>query len=149
MSFNQRLAEYGANYDVLREAYMVEAKIAYLREDLFGINGSKIAPTLIEEYYKDNYARFKQVFLYTYEYVYETDENGDNIYYKEDGKISYDTSKEPMVKTVGDDEQEVQPSKSITATRRSATVFLSIFITFSAFLNKRDCLCNPVFDLNL
>jgi hypothetical protein len=36
------------------------------------------------------------VFLYTYEYVYETDENGDNIYYKEDGKISYDTSKELM-----------------------------------------------------
>jgi hypothetical protein len=95
-TLNTILAEYGANYDVLREAYMVEAKIAYLREDLFGINGSKIAPTLIEEYYKDNYARFKQVFLYTYEYVYETDENGDNIYYKEDGKISYDTSKELM-----------------------------------------------------
>jgi hypothetical protein len=102
-TLNTILAEYGANYDVLREAYMVEAKIAYLREDLFGINGSKIAPTLIEEYYKDNYARFKQVFLYTYEYVYETDENGDNIYYKEDGKISYDTSKELMKDKNGND----------------------------------------------
>ena len=95
-TLNTILSEYGANYDVLREAYIIEAKIAYLREDLFGINGSKVAPTLIEEYYQDNYARFKQVFLYTYEYVYETDENGDNIYYKEDGKISYDTSKELM-----------------------------------------------------
>ena len=102
-TLNTILAEYGANYDVLREAYMVEAKIAYLREDLFGINGSKIAPTLIEDYYKDNYARFKQVFLYTYEYVYETDENGDNIYYKEDGKISYDTSKELMKDKNGND----------------------------------------------
>jgi hypothetical protein len=95
-ALNTILSEFGANYDVLREAYIIEAKIAYLREDLFGINGSKVAPTLIEEYYQDNYARFKQVFLYTYEYVYETDENGDNIYYKEDGKISYDTSKELM-----------------------------------------------------
>lgn len=92
-TFNTMLAEYGANYDVLREAYVIEAKIAYLREDLFGANGSKIAPNLIDDYYRANYARFKQVFLYTYDPAYETDENGDSIYYKEDGKISYDTTK--------------------------------------------------------
>ena len=92
-TFNSILAEYGANYEVLREAYIIEAKIAYLREDLFGINGSKISATLIEEYYQQTYARFKQIFFYTYEYIYETDENGDNIYYTEDGHVSYDTSK--------------------------------------------------------
>jgi hypothetical protein len=77
----------------LREAYIIEAKIAYLREDLFGADGSKISATLIEEYYQQTYARFKQIFFYTYEYIYETDENGDNIYYTDDGHVSYDTSK--------------------------------------------------------
>lgn len=92
-TLNTILSEFGANYDVLREAYIIEAKIAYLREHLFGANGNKISASLIEEYYQETYARFKQVFFYTYEYVYETDENGDNIYYKADGKVSYDTSK--------------------------------------------------------
>ena len=92
-TLNSILAEYGANYDTLREAYIIEAKIAYLREDLFGVNGNKVGANLIEEYYQQTYARFKQVFFYTYEYVYETDENGDNIYYTEDGKVSYDTTK--------------------------------------------------------
>ena len=92
-TFNTILAEYGANYDVLREAYIIEAKIAYLREDIFGADGSKISPDLIEKYYQETYARYKQVFLYTYDYVYETDENGDDIYFKEDGSVSYDTEK--------------------------------------------------------
>ncbi|MBP3370607.1 MAG: hypothetical protein J6L85_07625 [Clostridia bacterium] len=92
-TFNTMLAEYGANYDVLREAYIIEAKIAYLREDIFGINGSKVSPDLIEKYYQDTYACFKQVFLYTYDPVYVTDENGDNIYYTAEGNVSYDTTK--------------------------------------------------------
>lgn len=92
-TLNSVLAEFGANYDVLREAYIIEAKIAYLREDIFGVNGSKVSPDLIEKYYQETYARFKQVFLYTYDLVYVTDENGDNIYYTADGSISYDTAK--------------------------------------------------------
>lgn len=88
--FNAILGEYGVNYDMLREAYIIEAKIDYLEQDLFGKNGSKIGVNIIDEYYRDNYARFKQVFLYTYEYEYETDENGDVVYYTESGKIAYD-----------------------------------------------------------
>lgn len=92
-AFNAILANYGANYDILREAYIIEAKIAYLREELFGVNGSKIGANIIDDYYKKNYARFKQVFLYGYEFEYEEDENGDKIYYRNDNsKISYDTS---------------------------------------------------------
>ncbi len=92
-TFNTMLSEYGANYDILREAYIIEAKIAYLREDIFGVNGSKISPDLIEKHYQETYACFKQVFLYTYDPVYVTDENGDNIYYTADGSVSYDTTK--------------------------------------------------------
>ena len=92
-TLNSILAEFGANYNVLRDAYIVEAKIAYLRDDIFGANGSKVGAEMIEEYYQETYARYKQVFFYTYEQLYETDKNGDNIYYTENGSISYDTSK--------------------------------------------------------
>ena len=93
-AFNAILAHYGANYDILREAYIIEAKIEYLREELFGKNGSKVGANLVDDYYKENYARFKQVFLYTYEFVYDEDVNGDKIYYRNDtSRISYDTSK--------------------------------------------------------
>ena len=93
-AFNAILAHYGANYDILREAYIIEAKIEYLREELFGKNGSKVGANLVDDYYKENYARFKQVFLYAYEFVYDEDVNGDKIYYRNDtSRISYDTSK--------------------------------------------------------
>lgn len=89
---NSILAQYGANYKILKEAYLIEAKISYLNDYMFGSGGSLIAENLIEDYYEQTYARFKQVFLYTYDFVYETDGDGQDIYYKEDGKISYDTS---------------------------------------------------------
>ena len=92
-AFNAILAQYGANYNILRDAYILEAKIAYLQEELFGADGSKIAPALIEDYFAQSYVRFKQVFIYTYNIVYETDENGDSIYYKTDGTVAYDTTK--------------------------------------------------------
>ena len=93
-AFNAILSEYGANYDILREAYIIEAKIAYLREELFGVNGSKIGANIIDDYYKENYVRFKQIFLYSYELVYDEDANGDKIYYRNDdnSRVSYDTT---------------------------------------------------------
>ena len=101
-AFNAILADYGANYDILRESYIIEAKIAYLREVLFGKNGSKVSAEMIDDYYNENYARFKQVFLYTYEFLYEEDENGDEIYYRDDNsRISYDTTKTAKVKDDG------------------------------------------------
>jgi len=93
--FNSILSAYGVNYKILREAYFVEAKISYLQDELFGQNGSKISPELLEDYFSKTYVRFKQVFLYTYKIIYETDENGDSIYYKEDGTVAYDTDGTP------------------------------------------------------
>ncbi len=74
--FNKKLATYGANYDVLREAKIIEAKIEYLREDLFGTDGSKIGAELKEDYYQKNYRHFKQMFFYTCNFVTETDKDG-------------------------------------------------------------------------
>ena len=101
-AFNAILANYGANYDILRESYIIEAKIAHLREELFGENGSLVGVSLIDEYYKENYVRFKQISLPTYEFVYDEDENGDHIYYVKDSqRISYDKEKTPKLKEDG------------------------------------------------
>jgi hypothetical protein len=96
-TLNSLLAQYGANYDVLREAYTLEAKIAYLKDHLYGDNGSKIASSVIEGYYQANYVKFRHVFLYTYEVIYEKDANGDDIYYTDDGRIAYDTTRHQKV----------------------------------------------------
>ena len=91
--FNNLLAQYGANYKVLREAYILEAKIAYLSDYLFGADGSKIAAELVEDYYQNTYMRFRHVFYYTVKPKYQTDSNGDIIYYTDNEYkyISYDT----------------------------------------------------------
>ena len=91
-AFNSILAEYGANYKVLREAFIMEAKISYLNDHLFGADGSKIAAQLIEDYYQQTYVRFRHIFFYTVTPVYYTDDNGDVIYYvdNEYKNIAYD-----------------------------------------------------------
>ena len=93
-AFNALLSNYGANYNVLREAYIIEAKLSYLNEYLYGTNGNKIGNEVINEYYKANYVRFKHVFFRTFEIIYQTDSDGNDIYYTKDndGRISYDTS---------------------------------------------------------
>lgn len=96
-ALNAILAEYGVNYNMLREAYLIEAKVQYLQEYLYGSDLSKVSDELKQQYYEENYVRFKQVFLPNYEYVYETDEDGTVIYFEpgeesETGKILYDKS---------------------------------------------------------
>ena len=82
-ALNQILAEYGVNYNILRETYIMEAKLDALKQHLYGDNASKIADNVKEEYCKEHFVRFKQVFLANYYYVCETDANGDDIYYTE------------------------------------------------------------------
>lgn len=97
-TFNSILSAYGVNYKMLREAYIIEAKIELLKDTIYGVDGELIAKNLVDDYYEQNYARFKQIFYYTYDYVYLTDENGDDIYYTKDGKIAYLTSDTDGVK---------------------------------------------------
>ena len=89
--FNRILANYGINLKILREIRILELKVAKLSEQLYGEGGAKIADSLKEEYYRENYVRFKQIFMYTHKFVYEKDEFGTEIWYKEDGTVSYDT----------------------------------------------------------
>lgn len=83
---NAVLASYGVNYDLLKDAYLMEAKVAALQKHLYGEKGSKLGYTVKDEYLEENYVHFRQVFLASYHYVYETDENGDVIYYYAEGE---------------------------------------------------------------
>jgi hypothetical protein len=66
----------------------MEDKIDYLKLHLSKQTGD----TARDEYYEKNYVRFRQILLPLYEYLYETDENGDTVYYKEGtDRIYYDT----------------------------------------------------------
>lgn len=90
---NAILAAYGANYDILREYKIMEAKVRYLAENLYGTDGGKIGAAVKDGYYEENYVAFKQILLSNFYYVYKTDENGDDIYYLDNGSVAYDTEK--------------------------------------------------------
>ena len=87
-AFNNAMAEYGINMNMLRENYIMEDKVEYLSTYL----SSMTADSAREEYYNANYVCFRQILVPLYEYLYETDENGDLIYYRTGTNyIAYDT----------------------------------------------------------
>ena len=83
---NQILSAYGVNYDLLREAYLMTAKMELLQKELYGENASMIGDNVKTEYLNENYVHFHQYFLETYHYRYEQDANGDTVYYYADGE---------------------------------------------------------------
>ena len=90
-ALNETLSAYGVNVDMYREYKLIEAKSAYLAEYLYGSSGSKIGAMLKEQYLAEHYVAFEQILIANYYYVYQTDANGDMIYYQGNGKIAYDT----------------------------------------------------------
>ncbi len=82
---NAVLAAYGVNYDMLKEIYTMEAKVAAVKTHLYGDNAEKIGPNIKDEFMRDNYVHFRQIFLPSYNYIKETDKNGDVIYYYTEG----------------------------------------------------------------
>ena len=80
-SFNQMLAQYGINIDMLRKIYTMEEKTSLLFENLYGKGGEKeLTEADYTAYCADNYVRIRHIYVND-AYVYETDENG---YYKYD-----------------------------------------------------------------
>ncbi len=78
---NSVLADYSVNVDMLREHYLNATKVSAVQDYLYDQLGNNIKT----EYLNNNYLHFDQLFLANFDYVYETDENGDDIYYDEDG----------------------------------------------------------------
>ncbi len=98
-ALNSQLSVYGVNVDMLRELYEIEAKYAYVQDHLYGADGEKIAANVRHEYLTEHAVCFKQVLIRAFDYVYETDLNGDEIYYLPEennakvNNIAYDTVK--------------------------------------------------------
>ena len=86
---NAVLADYGVNYDILRDFYETELKVQAVKDHLYGANASQVGANVKHEYMNSHFVRFRQIFLSAKPYVYETDDNGDVIYYQtEEGKTS-------------------------------------------------------------
>ena len=96
-ALNSLLSAYGVNVDMLRDLYELEAKYAYVQAYLYGSEGEKIAANVRYEYLTEYAVCFKQVLIRAFDYVYETDLNGDEIYYlvgennAKVNNIAYDT----------------------------------------------------------
>ena len=91
---NSVLAQYGVNYKILREVYQLEAKLTLIQNHFYGSDASKVGSTVKDEFLMENYVRFKQIHLPAFHYVYQTDKNGDVIYYVPESQtatICYDT----------------------------------------------------------
>lgn len=91
---NAVLSDYGVNYAMLREAYLLEEKVSALQEHLYGKDASLVGSSIKDAYLAEHYVRFRQIVLPLYRYVYVTDKNGDAIWYKKEStlsKIAYDT----------------------------------------------------------
>lgn len=90
------LSGYGANTTTLRDAAILEAKLAQLKEYLYGSGGSLIADTALEQYYKATYYRGYQLQLANYYYDHEKDPDGFAVRYTDSTykQIAYVTDTE-------------------------------------------------------
>ncbi len=89
--FDTLLSKYGTDTEGLRAIYELEAKYQAVIASLYGVDGSQIADSVKEEYYRGNYYRFKQILVSNFYYEYMTDEEGNVMYFDpESSKPIYD-----------------------------------------------------------
>lgn len=91
---NSVLSNYGMNYSLLREFYLLEEKVTAVQNAKYGSDASLVGSTIKEEFLAENYVHFKQIFLPAYRNIYVTDANGDTVYYVKESQtatICYDT----------------------------------------------------------
>ena len=80
-ALNSQLSAYGVNVDILRDIYIIEAKYEYLQEVIYGKDGELLSADARMSYLNQHAVAFKQVLIRSFDYVYEVDNNGDEIYY--------------------------------------------------------------------
>ncbi len=89
--FNSIMAKYGFDAESLKDAYILEAKYEALLYYLYG-GGALIGDTVKEQFYEENYYRFKQILVSNFYYEYERDSQGNIIYFNtENGQPLYDS----------------------------------------------------------
>ena len=97
-ALNSTLSAYGVNMEILRDIYVMEAKYDYLQKVIYGADGELLAAETRLDYLNQHAVCFKQVLIRAFDYVYETDLNGDVVYYLPDennakvNNVAYDES---------------------------------------------------------
>ena len=101
-AFNSLLAAYGVNRSILREIYVMEAKVELLEDALFAAGGElALTDEARERYYEENYARVSLILIGD-TYRYETDE---------DGHFVTDTTGEYITVALTDEEKAEKAAK--------------------------------------
>ncbi len=115
-TLNSILSAYGANVTVLRDACIIEAKLAQLKTHLYGEGGALIADTAIEEYYKATYYRGYQMQIANYYYDHEKDKDGVAVRYTDDTyeQVAY------ISQSTLDTLDEAERAKYVTVPREGA-----------------------------
>lgn len=164
--FNSILAAYGVNYDLLRELYLWEEEIDFLKEALYGADASLVGNAVKDDYLREHYVRFSLIRLDPFVFVYETDENGDVIYYdtasgtplydkenglrsvEEDGRVTYrlpDAEGNPSARYAYDTENGT-PAVAMDEDGKNLELHLFEGDELTAFTSRVNALANDAAD---
>ena len=84
--FDEMLAEYGLDRDILYDVYVMDAKVGYAHDYLYGDYGIIEIPDADKMIYlKENYSHIQHIYINN-KYSYILDENGNRTYEQETGK---------------------------------------------------------------
>lgn len=86
--FANYAADFGVDAKLLERIYLIEEEIEYLRDYLYGANGTeKVTAEQKDKYYNDNYARIRHIFFST-STQYVLDGNGSYTFDADGNKIT-------------------------------------------------------------
>lgn len=95
-SFNQMLAQYGINLEILREIYIIEEKISLLFSYLYTENGPfALTEETLDAYYRQNYARVRHIYVND-AYAYEKNDAGHYVYDTSGSAVTRALTKEEL-----------------------------------------------------
>ncbi len=122
--FNQTLAQYGINAEILRDIYIIEDKISLLFEYLYKDGGPfALTEETLDAYYRKNYARVRHVYVND-AYAYQTNDAG---YY------TYDAHGNAVTRALTEEEAAEKSAKikAIDKALADGTDFQTVYETYS------------------
>ena len=135
-ALNSELAKIGINIDILKEAYLWEARHDAVYNYLFGTGGKlETTSAQLESYYKEYYSRIHYIVLYTTKLVTDSD-----------GNLKYDTNGNVMTEDMTEEEKAAVLSLAdrLTEEAKSTDNFLEMVEEYSDY-NYLEAYANGLF----
>lgn len=130
-AFNQMLAQYGINIDMLREIYLMEDKTSMLFSRLYAKGGDReLSDEAMEAFCQEHYVRVRHIYVND-AYVYDTNE---------EGQIGYDESGMLKTRELTDAEKAEKAAKiaAIDKALADGTAFENVYETYSEDLYYKN-----------